>query len=73
MYNRKIVLAVVTQSLLIGSLWAGADKACISTAKATYKTDIAACKDQKGADKKTCKKTAKDNKAAAISACKTAK
>ena len=69
MFNRKLVGLVVAQSFLVGSLWAAADKACVKSANEAYKTEVAACKDMKGAEKKACKKTAKENKAKAKEAC----
>jgi hypothetical protein len=69
MFNKKLVGLVIAQSFLVGSLWAAADKACLKSASDAYKTEIAACKDMKGADKKACKKTAKENKAKAKAAC----
>jgi hypothetical protein len=71
MFNKKLVGLVIAQSFLVGSLWAAVDKACLKSASDAYKTEIAACKDLKGADKKACKKTAKENKVKAKAACKT--
>ncbi|MDB5048450.1 MAG: hypothetical protein JWO30_1521 [Fibrobacteres bacterium] len=69
MFNRKIVGLVIAQTFLAASIFAAADKACLKSADDAYKTELAGCKDMKGAEKKTCKKTAKDNKTKAKAAC----
>ncbi len=69
MLNKKIFALVIAQTFLVSSLWAAADKACLKTAKEANKTEMATCKDMKGADKKACLKTAKENYKTAKAAC----
>lgn len=71
MFNKKIAALLIAGSFCATSLFAAADKACLKSANDAYKTELAGCKDMKGAEKKTCKKTAKTNKATAVAACKT--
>lgn len=70
MLNKNVVIAFAVRSLFAGALWANTNKACLKTANMTYKSDIAACKELKGAEKKSCKKTAKENRTQAKAACK---
>ncbi len=72
MFSKKIAGVILVQSFLVASLWASTDKTCVKNANSTYKTDIAACKELKGAEKKSCKKTAKEKKTEAKAACKAA-
>ena len=69
MFNKKIVGLVMAQALLVAPLWANAKKDCIKAANTQFKSDMANCKDLKGADKKACKKTAKENRDKAKAAC----
>ncbi len=69
MFNKKIAGLVI--AMVVSAPFADAAKDCVKAAKAAYKTEMAGCKDMKGAEKKTCLKTAKTNMATAKAACKT--
>ncbi len=72
MIKKSLSAFVIGLAILATSSYAGADKACLKTAKADYKTASDACKAMKGKEKKECGKTAKADYVKAKEACKAA-
>jgi hypothetical protein len=69
MLTKKFAALIFAPALIVSLATAGADKACLKTAKADYKTATDGCKDKKGAEKKSCTKDAKAAYKTAKAAC----